>query len=112
MTRCLNTGIIQQRQASNPLSNRLLGESNDISDGLIGVLEILFKSDVVLDLEEDEGSANDKRASEEAPGNAKHGGILELSSIESKEDGGTSRLDTLVEAYQKLIMRKYTNIQI
>lgn len=42
--------------------------AGDFVDGLVGEFDIFSKVDGVFDLQEDHGSSNDKRSSEQTPG--------------------------------------------
>jgi hypothetical protein len=70
----------------------------NVGHGLVSALEIVLDSNVVSDLEEDDGSSEDKRDSEEDPVADELLLEGELPSVEVVHHGGPARLYTLIEA--------------
>ncbi|TKW55711.1 hypothetical protein CTA1_9858 [Colletotrichum tanaceti] len=87
---------IRSRSRSRNLLFRLDVEGagrGDVGDGLVGELEVLLGGDGVLDLEEDDGGADDEGAGEAAPGGAEDGVVLGAEAVEAPEDGGAGGLN-------------------
>lgn len=81
----------------------LVSTNDDILDCLVTEFQILLNRNVVLDLQEDNGSGQDQGSGEDTPGGAKHGVVRGVGRVETPENSGTSGLETLVETYQGFV---------
>ena len=72
--------------------------SNDILNRLVAELEILLESDSVLDARENDRCGDEQRGGEAAPSGTKDCVEGLFDAVKTPEDGGTGRLDALVEA--------------
>lgn len=83
----------------------LVSTNDDILDCLITEFQILFKRNVVLDLQEDNGRGQEQGSGKDTPSGTKHGVVRGVETVETPEDGSTSRLETLVETYQDFVSK-------
>ena len=87
--------ILSRLRVNNLLIRRT---GNDILNRLVAELEILLDGDTVLDAHEDDGGGDEEGGGEAAPGGAEDCVEGLFDAVKTPEDGGTSRLDALVEA--------------
>jgi hypothetical protein len=69
--------------------------------GLIGELEIILKGDAILDLPQNDWRGDHERAGKKCPTGSEEVHVGEFQSIEAVHNGGTRRLNCLVETSEE-----------